>query len=809
MQLADALWPHVGDGVGLEAGQHTEAVQDGALAGLGEDDQLGPAIGWVRCTRDGGWAGTSATRFPRGFPSAAHQSDQDGDVPVVFDGVAQGLVELHSVDVATPIADVRQVARLLELGDDVLDGALRDADPERQVSNAGIRILRNANEDMRVVRQKGPAGGGPSGRHGWLFAGRLAGRFARGHGLTLAKHELCFVCHDTRYGLRKKLGSRQGGNPVQNGSGPAWPGGERLGEGRVNRPETIGPVGLGALAGVHGALDPVERLRRLAGLERGDLGVVIVYAVAIGLVSLAVPIAAQALVNTVAFAALLQPLVVLSTLVLVGLLAAGVLRALQYRVVETLQERIFVRTTHEVVLRLVRADAGTLSRRAAQELVNRFFDVAVVQKAASTLLLDGLSIVLQSAVSLVLLAFYHPALLAFDVVLVAIIAFILFGLGRGGIESAIEESRAKYQTGAWLEDVAGALRAFKSKESSEFAFIKSDQLARTYVLSRRKHFRVLFRQVVSSYLLQALATAVLLGLGGALVIRGQLTLGQLVAAELVVTGVLAGVSKFGKYLENFYDLAAAIDKVGALVDLPQERTDGVENPHREHPAHLSVERVTFSYDGKRDVVRELSFELEPGARRAIFGDDAGGKTTLVDLLYAVRAPSSGSIKLDGVDFRTQRLVDLRRDIMIVGALEIVDGTVLDNVRLGRDEVDARTIAEVLDAVGLSEELGQLPAGSLTEVGSRGVRLTSSQAVRVMIARALVCQPRLLVLDEALDGLGTETARNVIDGLAALRYKTTLLVLTSREEIAALVGNVICLERGSAEVHYPGAVGQVS
>src|SRR5690606_28000228 len=129
-----------------------------------------------------------------------------------------------------------------------------------------------------------------------------------------------------------------------------------------------------------------------------------------GLVSLTVPIAAQSLVNTVAFAALLQPLVVLSLLVLVGLLAAGILRILQYKVVEKLQERLFVRTTHEVTLRLVHAEAGTLSRRAAQELVNRFFDVAIIQKTAATLLLDGLSIVLQSSVSLVLLAFYHPAL---------------------------------------------------------------------------------------------------------------------------------------------------------------------------------------------------------------------------------------------------------------------------------------------------------------------------------------------------------------------------------------------------------------
>ena len=184
----------------------------------------------------------------------------------------------------------------------------------------------------------------------------------------------------------------------------------------------ISDVGLGSIRS-EGAtsLPAVERLRRLAGLERGDISVVVVYAVAIGLVSLAVPIAAQSLVNTVAFTAMLQPIVVLSALVLLGLIAAGVLRTLQYKVVETLQQRFFVRTTHDAVHRLIRADVRAFAEQGAPEVMNRFFDVAIVQKAASTLLLDGLSVVLQGAVSLVLLAFYHPALLAYDVVLIVLI----------------------------------------------------------------------------------------------------------------------------------------------------------------------------------------------------------------------------------------------------------------------------------------------------------------------------------------------------------------------------------------------------
>jgi ABC-type bacteriocin/lantibiotic exporter with double-glycine peptidase domain len=454
-----------------------------------------------------------------------------------------------------------------------------------------------------------------------------------------------------------------------------------------------------------------------------------------------------------------------------------------------------VRTTHDAVRRLTRADVRAFSEQGAPEVMNRFFDVAIVQKTAATLLVDGLSVILQGGVSLVLLAFYHPALLAFDVVLIALITFTLFGLGRGGVETAIKESKAKYATAAWLEEMAGAFRAFKSKESEEFAFARADDLARGYVESRRKHFKVLFRQTVASYALQASATAALLGLGGSLVIKGQLTLGQLVAAELIVTGVLAGVAKFGKYLETFYDLCASLDKVGLIVDLPHERASGIAGGARTEPAHLRLDGVAFSYDERSEALRDVSFELAPGARLAVLGGDASGKSTLVDVLYGLRAPSRGQVLVDGVDVRTLALPHLRRDVALVGKAEIFDGSVLDNLRLGREEIDGVVVSEVLETVALAQDVANLPEGTLTRLGHAGSRLTPSQAARLAIARGLVAEPRLLLIDETLDGLGTETVSTILRGIASARHATSVIVFTSREEIANAVGPVVRLERG--------------
>ena len=555
-------------------------------------------------------------------------------------------------------------------------------------------------------------------------------------------------------------------------------------------------VGLGALRSETAVpLSPLGRLRRLAALEQGDLRVVVVYAVAIGLVSLAVPIAAQSLVNTVASTALAQPVLVLSVLVLVGLVAAGALKALQYKVVETLQERFFVRTTHESVRRLAEADIRAFTSYDAPEVMHRFFDVAIVQKTASTLLLDGLSVVLQSVVSLVLLAFYHPALLAFDVVLIALIAFTIFVLGRGGVATAVKESKAKYATAAWLTEMAGAFRTFKSEERSSIACARADDLARSYVGARRKHFGVLFRQIVASYGLQALATAALLGLGGNLVVAGQLTLGQLVAAELIVTAVLEGVAKFGKYLESYYDLCASLDKIGNIVDLPPEREGGIARAARSEPARLELEGVAFSYDEKTDAIRDVSLSLAPGARLAILGSDASGKSTLVDILYGLRAPTRGRVLLDGVDVRTISLLALRSEVALVGRAEIFEGTVLDNLRPGSVEMDDALASELLAEVALLEEVRDFPEGILTRLGHGGRRLTSSQAARLALARGLSSKPRLLVIDETLDGLGTDTIRTIVRAIVDAPPTTSILVFTSRDEVAEAVGKVLRLDRG--------------
>ena len=158
----------------------------------------------------------------------------------------------------------------------------------------------------------------------------------------------------------------------------------------------------------------------------------------------------------------------------------------------------------------------------------------------------------------------------------------------------------------------------------------------------------------------------LLGLGGWLVIQGQLTLGQLVAAELIVMLIVGSFAKLGKHMESFYDLLTSVDKLGHLFDLPIEAHNKLFHLRDRSPARVAVRQVNYQY-GSRQVLRDVSFEIEPGESVALVGPAGCGKSTLLDLLCGLRQPASGHIELDGIDLRELRPDSLREHIGLCAA----------------------------------------------------------------------------------------------------------------------------------------------
>lgn len=595
----------------------------------------------------------------------------------------------------------------------------------------------------------------------------------------------------------------------QRGPKPAWISEKELEQWMQtdgNEAEWLVPEPVAPLAGLRSAdpdspMPPWNRLKALLAAERSTLWVAVIYSVVIGLLSLVVPVAVQSLVNTIAFGSVLQPLVVLTLFVFVALGFSALINSLRAWVVEILQRSIFARVGSDLTWRLLRVRPDAFDKYHGPELVNRFFDVVTVQKSAATLLIDGLGIFMQTVIGLMLVALYHPLLLAFDIFLIVSMLFIVFVLGRGAVYTSIKESKAKYAFQAWLEQIATHLVTFKSAGGQELASAKADALMEDYLYYRGKHFKILLRQVAGSFLLQAIASSVLLGIGGWLVIERQLTLGQLVASELIVTLMVSGFTKFGKHLEVFYDLQAAVDKLGGLVDLPLERSGGEAIPSAAGPAALRLADLSLGYKADSPVLRIRDWDIRPGDRVGLMGRHGCGKSTLADTLFGLRQPQHGSLLLDGIDYRSLPLASIRGNVALVRSIELFTGTILENVRLGRHDMDLQAVTGALQKVGILEEIQAMPDGLDTVLHPGGRPLSASQATRLMIARAIAGQPRLLIIDDALDPVDRAREREPIcDMLFHPNAPWTLLCITERPDLLARCNRVMLLEEGDvAEV----------
>ncbi len=529
-------------------------------------------------------------------------------------------------------------------------------------------------------------------------------------------------------------------------------------------------------------LTPFGRLWALLKPEAGDIWIILIFALVTGLLALATPLAVEKLVNTVAFGRLLQPVVILALMLLAVLSFSAALRALQTYVVEIIQQRLFARVSADLSYRLPRAEIDHLDGQNGRELVNRFFDVITVQKVSAQLLLDGISLVLGALIGMAVLAFYHPWLLGFDVVLLALIAFVIFVLGRGAVSTSVKESKMKYRMAAWLEDLVGCPTAFRHSGAAEFALDRADRLTYEYLSARKSHFRVLMRQIIFALGLQAVASTVLLGLGGWLVISGQLTLGQLVAAELIVTVIVGSFAKLGKHMESYYDVMAAVDKLGVLFDLPMERQDGLLTLPGSQPADVLFSGVSYTNRFGHRVLNDVHMVIDSGERLVLTGPSGSGKSQLLDLMFGSRMPSSGHIAINGIDPRDMRPDALRKHVSLARDLEVFAGTVAENVHLERPDVSTGNVRDVLEHVGLLDPVLQLPDGLDTPLVDGGFPLTTNQARKLMLARAIVGRPRLLLIDGLLDALPDEEVGLLSALLFDLKQPWTLVMVTGRSTI---------------------------
>ncbi|RZK36832.1 MAG: ABC transporter ATP-binding protein [Hymenobacter sp.] len=314
---------------------------------------------------------------------------------------------------------------------------------------------------------------------------------------------------------------------------------------------------------------PWQRLTRMLDTERSTIRYIIFYAVITGLISLSLPLGTQAVFNLVSTGAVFSSTYILVAVVVGGVLLSGLLLVGQMTLVEAIEQRIFAKAAIEYAYRLPRIKAEALENQDPKELVNRFFDILTIQKGLTKLLVDVMFAVLQILMGVIVLVFYHPIFIAFGLFTIIALAVVYLLNYRQALRTSIEESAYKYELVAWLENVAGRLDEVRdNEEEQEKALARTDELTAEYLHARNQHFRVLKSYYAYGVTLRTILTAGLLLAGTLFVVSRQMTLGQFVAAEVIIVMISSSIEKLMTSINTIFDVLTGVEKVAALTDLP-------------------------------------------------------------------------------------------------------------------------------------------------------------------------------------------------------------------------------------------------
>ena len=518
-----------------------------------------------------------------------------------------------------------------------------------------------------------------------------------------------------------------------------------------------------------------DYFRRLLAPERDYYVMSIIYGVGISLLSLATPISVQMLINTVAHTGLTTPLVVLSVTLFVLLLISGLLNALRTHLMEIFGRRFFARMVSEIALRSVYAQNPFFSDESRTPLFNRYFDIIGVQKTMPILLIGGFTLILQAGVGFILVSLYHPLFLLFNLVLVGVIWIVWMIWGRGAVRTAIDLSRKKHEAAAWLEGLGSSNGFYKSKHHVAYALNGTNAVTKDYIEAHKSHFRQHFAQALSFFVIYAAASAALLGLGGWLVIQGQLTLGQLVAAELVLSAAFFGISQFGAYLNYFYDLCAAIEELSLFYKVAQEEPAGRAQPQTRDS---SLSFLNVGGDA-RGASAQLTFQIPGGANVMAAASDHGLQRLVTTLLKRNLEPKGGYISFGGVDMLDIDPHALRQQIVLLDRPTIIETTIRKYLSLSAEEAAPETVLAALEAVGLAKVVARLEDGLDTRIATTGWPLSLTETMQLKLAGAIIARPRVLILNQLFDLLPEHCLTNAIETLRA-DVGVTLVYFSNRQ-----------------------------
>jgi ABC-type multidrug transport system fused ATPase/permease subunit len=461
-------------------------------------------------------------------------------------------------------------------------------------------------------------------------------------------------------------------------------------------------------------------------------------------------------------------------------------------------ERILADLRNKLFGHLQRLSLGYFERNRAGVIISRLTNDV---EALDQLVTDGVTSLVQNTLTLVgtaILLFildWRLALATLAVIPLMSIATVIFRVRSTRAYRAVRE-RLGLVTATLAEDIAG-MRMVQ-------AFTRERQNIENFRAVAERYRESNMQTVVLNGwyfpfvdLLSSIALAVVLGYGGHLYFQGSVTLGTLFAFMLYVQNFFDPVQQLSQLYNTFLSATAALDKI---MDVLDEDPTVLDEPGAialpQVQGHVRFEDVRFSYGTGPEVLHGLDLEIPPGTTVALVGHTGAGKSTIAKLLARFYDPTSGQITIDGYDLRDVTQSSLRRQLGIVPQEGFLfAGTVTENIAFGRPDAAPEDVVRAAQAVGAHEFIMRLEDGYETQLQERGSRLSLGQRQLVALARALLADPRILILDEATSSVDIGTERKIEQALRLLLAGRTAFIIAHRLSTIRDADLIVVLEHG--------------
>lgn len=486
----------------------------------------------------------------------------------------------------------------------------------------------------------------------------------------------------------------------------------------------------------------------------------------------------------------------------------GVLGAARAYFVNWLGERVVADLREQVFGQVLTMDMKFFETTKVGEILSRLTtDTTLIQSISGV----GLSIVLRSSIqfvgALILLAFTNFSLTAVLVVLLFVVIAPIMVIGRWVRQLSRASQDRIADVSGYAGEILNAVQTVQMFTAERSEGVRFTQAVEASFKTAVKRIR--FRALLTTVGMTGLFGVFIVGLwmGAKAVVAQEITGGEL--SQFVIYAVLVGASG-GALIEFWGELqraAGAMERLGQLLSLRPEILDpkAPKTLDAKNTGRITFDAVRFNYPSRPDTpaLKNLNLTIEPGEQIALVGPSGAGKSTIFQLLLRMYDPQSGSVQIDGTDIRAFRLKDLRQFIGIVPQETVIFGVnALENIRFGRPEADPESVHRAAEAAHAETFIKALPEAFETDLGERGARLSGGQRQRIAIARAILKDPAVLLLDEATNALDVESERLVQAALDRLRSGRTTLVIAHRLATVMDADRIVVIADGEIK-----AVGQ--